>query len=63
MSEDYATSNQCSPISQGSPLNIYTPSLYTPGLSPYTYATTEILSPEKLTEQVKQKIHSKKFRE
>ena len=56
---DY-TSNQMSPISQGSPLSI---GGYTPGISPYGVASVEPLSPAKLAEQVKEKIHSKRFRE
>jgi hypothetical protein len=48
-----------SPISQGSPLSIG----YTPGISPYAIASIEPLSPAKLVEQVKEKIHSKRFRE
>ena len=56
---DYTTSNHVSPISQGSPLSIG----YTPGISPYAVASIEPLSPAKLVEQVKEKIHSKRFRE
>ena len=56
---DYTASNYMSPISQGSPLSIG----YTPGISPYAVASIEPLSPTKLVEQVKEKIHSKRFRE
>jgi hypothetical protein len=49
-----------SPISQGSPLSI---GGYTPGISPYAVASAEPISPTKLAEQVREKIHSKRFRE
>lgn len=56
-------SNQMSPISQGSPISI---SSYSP--NPYAAlnmlaSDRSLLSLEKLEEQVKQKIHSRKFRE
>jgi selenocysteine insertion sequence-binding protein 2 len=56
-------SNQMSPISQGSPISI---SSYSP--NPYAALSMlasdrSLLSLEKLEEQVKQKIHSRKFRE
>lgn len=56
-------SNPMSPISQGSPISLggYTPSPYT-SLS-MAAPDRALLSLEKLEEQVKQKIHSRKFRE
>ena len=56
-------SNQMSPISQGSPISIggYSPSPYA-ALNSMAVDRT-LLSLEKLEEQVKQKIHSRKFRE
>lgn len=56
-------SNQMSPISQGSPIsaNGYAPSPYT-ALNVITN-DRNLLSLEKLEQLVKQKIHSRKFRE
>lgn len=56
-------SNQMSPISQGSPISIggYSPSPY--AALNNIIADRTLLSLEKLEEQVKQKIHSRKFRE
>jgi ribosomal protein L7Ae-like RNA K-turn-binding protein len=58
-----SASNPMSPISQGSPISIggYTPTTYST-LSMLANDRT-LLSLEKLEEQVKQKIHNKKFRE
>ena len=56
---DCPASNYMSPINQGSPLSIG----YTPGISPYAVAPIEPLSQVKLVEVVKEKIHSKRFRE
>ena len=59
-----AMSNQMSPISQGSPISIggYSPSPYA-ALNGFINPDRALLSLEKLEEQVKQKIHSRKFRE
>jgi len=61
---DGAMSNQMSPISQGSPISIggYSPSPYA-ALNGLLSTDRALLSLEKLEEQVKQKIHSRKFRE
>ena len=61
---DGVMSNQMSPISQGSPLSIggYSPSPYA-ALNGLLATDRTLLSLEKLEEQVKQKIHSRKFRE
>jgi hypothetical protein len=56
----YETSNKMSPISQGTPVSI---GRYTPGMSPYVVPNAESVSPTKLADQIKQKIHSRKFRE
>ena len=55
-------SNQMSPISQGSPVSIggYTPTAYNFNM---LANNRTLLSLEKLEEQIKQKIHSRKFRE
>ncbi len=61
MSEDQGASNMMSPISQGSPISI---NGYTPYSSPYpALGPNETIPPEKLEQQVKQRIHSRKFRE
>jgi hypothetical protein len=57
-------SNPISPISQASPvsMNGYTPVPYAPlNIAPNSNAN--LISLEKLEEQVKQKVHSRKFRE
>ncbi len=61
---DGVMSNQMSPISQGSPLSIggYSPSPYA-AINGLLATDRTLLSLEKLEEQVKQKIHSRKFRE
>lgn len=61
---DGIMSNQMSPISQGSPLSIggYSPSPYA-AINGLLATDRTLLSLEKLEEQVKQKIHSRKFRE